>query len=63
MLHSSVEYFVKIYSLQDNFPPCFLCFILHILFPKSNDKVVAEICIVEYTMTTVAHVRIYKNVI
>ena len=24
--------------------------------------VVAEICIVEYTMTTVAHVRIHKNV-
>ena len=42
--------------------PCFLRFILHILFPKSNDKVVAEICIVEYTMTTVAHVRIHKNV-
>ena len=42
--------------------PCFLCFILHILLPKSNDKVVAEICIVEYIMTTVAHVRIHKNV-
>ena len=34
----------------------------HILLPKSNDKVVAENCIVKYTMTTVAHVRIYKNV-
>ena len=29
----------------------------HILLPKSNDKVVAEICIVEYTMTTVAHAK------
>ena len=62
VLHSSVEFFVKNYSLQENFPPCYLCFILHILFPKSNDKVVSEICIVEYTMTTVAHVRIHKNV-
>ena len=62
VLLSSGKFFVKIYSLQENFPPCFLCFILHILLPKSNDKVVAEICIVEYTMTTVAHVRIHKNV-
>ena len=62
MLESSLEFFVKNYSLQENFPLCYLCFILHNLFPKSNDKVVAEICIVEYTMTTVAHVRIHKNV-
>ena len=33
----------------------------HILqLPKSNDKVVAEICIVEYTMTTVAHAKKYS---
>ena len=58
----ALNFFVKSYSLQENFPPCYLCFILHILFPKSSDKVVVEICIVEYTMTTVAHVRIHKNV-
>ena len=61
MLLSSGKFFVKIYSLQEKFSPCFLRFILHIPFPKSNDKVVAEICIVEYTMITVAHVRIHKN--
>ena len=33
-----------------------------ILLPKSDENVVAVICIVEYVMTTVAYVRIYKVV-
>ena len=41
MLLSSGEFFAKIYSLKKNFPPCFLCFIFHILLPKINEKVIA----------------------